>query len=94
VETTIPVFSGMSGGPAFWRPDPGTNLIAFGVVSSDQEDPIAGEPSKFDEYQAGSTIIAPLKVEHVERDELESRFRIVLPYVDAVVVRSQGGFER
>ena len=60
VETTIPVFSGMSGGPAVHYGSEGSRIHAFGLVCSD---PDIDGPNKMDRSVAGSSIIALLPVQ-------------------------------
>ena len=59
IETTIPVFSGMSGGPALYYGEPGMPMRAFGLVCSD---PDLDGPGKMDRSIAGRSIIALLPV--------------------------------
>lgn len=63
VETTIPVFGGMSGGSACLYPKPGGKLLSFGVVSSDSDD---YTDKKNDRTQTGSSIISLISPESVE----------------------------
>jgi hypothetical protein len=60
IETSIPVFSGMSGGPAFLLPEPGAPIVPFGFIS---HDPDAPDDAKNDRSLAGSSIISLLPYE-------------------------------
>lgn len=57
IETTVPVYSGMSGGPVFSFGNPGAPIRPFGLVCSD---PDPDGPVKQDRSQAGSSIISLL----------------------------------
>jgi len=62
IETTIPVYSGMSGGPVFAFGQPGQPMRPIGLVCSD---PDIDGPDKEDRTKAGSSIVAmlPCRVE-------------------------------
>jgi hypothetical protein len=75
LETTIPVFGGMSGGPAFLVPEPGSPILPFGLITSDPEtDP----EEKNDRSQPGNTVISllPLHVETVDPNRQIARLRL------------------
>lgn len=57
VETSIPVFPGMSGGPVFKIGRPNAPMKPFGIVSSD----IDGVDDKFDRTAQGASIAALLR---------------------------------
>lgn len=57
LETTIPVFPGMSGGPVFLLPEKGAPIIPFGLVSSD---PDAPDEEKDNPKIPGSSIVSLL----------------------------------
>jgi Trypsin-like peptidase domain len=60
IETSIPVFAGMSGGPVFQNYGPGQDMIPFGLLSSDPDEPVA---LKNDRNRAGSSIVSLLSHE-------------------------------
>jgi len=60
IETSIPVFSGMSGGPVFKMGEEGEFIKPFGIISSDPE---AEYEQKNDRSIKGSTIVSLLKVD-------------------------------
>lgn len=60
-ETSIPVYSGMSGSPVFWY-EPDRPLTAIGLVCSD---PDLDGPNKDDRRIAGRSLVACLPVERV-----------------------------
>ncbi len=60
IETSIPVYSGMSGGPAFLIPEKGQEMIMFGLISNDPDVP---DELKRDRSLAGSSIIAMLPID-------------------------------
>jgi hypothetical protein len=61
IETTIPVFGGMSGGPVFRVPEhDGQDIVPFGLVSSDPEEPVS---VKNDRSRAGASILSLLPLE-------------------------------
>jgi hypothetical protein len=66
VETTIPVFPGMSGGPACLAPKLGASIVPFGFISSDPDEPAA---AKNDRSRAGSSIISLLPSEMLNETE-------------------------
>lgn len=57
IETTVPVYSGMSGGPVFSFGNLGAPIRPFGLVCSD---PDPDGPVKQDRSRAGSSIISVL----------------------------------
>jgi hypothetical protein len=57
VETSIPIYGGMSGGPAFLLPPPGGEIVPFGVLTSDPDDPA---DLKLDRSRSGSSIVSQL----------------------------------
>jgi Trypsin-like peptidase domain len=57
IETSIPVFPGMSGGPAFYLGKEGEAILPFGVVSSDF---LTDREKRYDRSTPGSSIIALL----------------------------------
>lgn len=65
IETSIPVYSGMSGGPVFHFDGGAGPMRVFGVVCSDP-DPDPDTAAKQDRSIAGRSIVAvlPTKVEH------------------------------
>jgi len=67
IETTIPVFAGMSGGPVFQVSDQA--ITPFGIVCSDPDEPVA---LKNDRSRAGSSIISLLRHE-IANDTDEER---------------------
>lgn len=76
IESSIPVFPGMSGGPVFLMPDDGNGeLKPFGLISTDPE-PEAAEESeknlkkdpKDDDKQPGASIFSMLPLQMVEQD--------------------------
>lgn len=76
IETTVPVYSGMSGGPAFSFRNPGDPIRPFGLVCSD---PDPDGPVKQDRSQAGSSIISllPCQVAVSENGQLKVRFEFL-----------------
>lgn len=62
IETSIPVFPGMSGGLAFEIPEPGGTIRAFGVLSGDPEATI---DQKRHRWKAGASIVALLPVDEI-----------------------------
>lgn len=60
VETSIPVFPGMSGGPALLLGDPGKAVCAFGLISSDSN---GSDEEKSNSSQPGNAIVALLNAE-------------------------------
>lgn len=66
IETSIPVFGGMSGGPVFLLPERGMELVPFALISSDPKEP---DEVKNDRSQAGSSIMAMLPLRLVSEDE-------------------------
>lgn len=78
IETTIPVFGGMSGSPAGLIPEQnGQTFVPFGVVSSDPDEPVA---IKNDRSRPGSSIISLLPVEIA--NDTEVRREITLKLMD------------
>lgn len=57
IETTIPVFPGMSGGPVMRLGNAGEPMMPFGVISSDPEVPLE---QKNNRLVAGNSIVAVL----------------------------------
>ncbi|MBX9615122.1 MAG: trypsin-like peptidase domain-containing protein [Caulobacteraceae bacterium] len=57
VETTIPVFGGMSGGLACLLPEAGQPIAPFGFISTDPEEP---EEQKMDRSKPGNSILGCL----------------------------------
>jgi len=83
LETTIPVFPGMSGGPVFCLPEADRPINPFGLISSDPEEPIN---LKNDRSRAGSSIVSLLPHEIVS-DTGEKR-EIVIELSDAYFARN------
>tara|TARA_R110002050_G_scaffold504_18_gene3429 strand:+ start:2297 stop:3115 length:819 start_codon:yes stop_codon:yes gene_type:complete len=69
VETNIPVFSGMSGGPVFIIPDDDEDMIPFGLVSFDPEP--EGVSAKYDRSIAGRSVAAmlPTRITEITTDK-------------------------
>lgn len=74
LETTIPVFGGMSGGPVMRLGADGQRMMPFGIVSSDAE----GETDKNDPSVAGSLIVAllPIKAKPLPNGQQELEFAL------------------
>ncbi|KAB1071207.1 trypsin-like peptidase domain-containing protein [Methylobacterium planeticum] len=75
IETTVPAFGGMSGGPAFiYARD--TTVRPFGLISSDQRDD--DDPAKNDRSIPGSAILAllPIRIENQGGGKQEVFFTI------------------
>jgi len=68
VETSIPVYPGMSGSPVMLMMAEGEPMKPFGVVSSDPKDE---DTIKLDRSTAGSSIVALIKPQHVQHDGAE-----------------------
>jgi hypothetical protein len=62
IETTIPIFNGMSGGPAFLIPEGNADIVPFGLISHDPESEISIE-QKNDRSQSGASIAACLPID-------------------------------
>lgn len=76
VETSIPVFGGMSGGPVFLLPERGMEFVPFALISYDPEEP---DEVKNDRSKAGSSIMAVLPLEFDSEDKDNKRhFKIRL----------------
>ncbi|WP_310609244.1 serine protease [Limnohabitans sp.] len=73
IETTVPAYSGMSGGPVFSFGNPGAPMRPFGLVCSD---PDQDGSEKQDRSRAGSSIISilPCQVEKNEHSQRTVRF--------------------
>jgi hypothetical protein len=85
VETTIPVFGGMSGGPAYLVPEPGASIVPFGFISHDPNpDESIGE--KNDRSQAGSSIISLLP--HEISNETEEKRDVIFRLANVSFVRN------
>lgn len=63
ITTSIPVYSGMSGGPVFQLDEDGAPMRAFGIVCSDLEE--SDGPIKQDRSFIGSSVVA-LLAPHIE----------------------------
>lgn len=84
VETTIPVFGGMSGGPAFlWGGDGPPR--AFGFISSDPEDPELNGAAKHDFSVAGRSTVAILSNESEETLRADKVVSLRLGPIDSVL---------
>lgn len=68
VETSIPIYPGMSGSPVMLVVGEGEIMKPFGVVSSDPQDE---DVVKLDRSIAGSSIVALIKPQHVHNDGAE-----------------------
>lgn len=64
IETSIPVFAGMSGGPAFFIPKPNGELEAFGLISGDPEETAELKQHR---WHRGSSIMAVLPITKFEK---------------------------
>ncbi len=62
IETTIPIFSGMSGGPVFNLGKDGEKIEPFGILCTDPDEP---DELKNDRSRAGSSIVSLLPLEIV-----------------------------
>lgn len=74
IETSIPVYAGMSGGLAFLMPERDQEMIVFGLISSDPDEP---EELKRDRSRAGASIIAmlPMNITNDTADKRDVRFQ-------------------
>jgi hypothetical protein len=63
VETTIPVYFGMSGGPAMHYDETGSKMRVFGFVTSDLDE---DSPRKQDRSIAGRSIISKIPCESID----------------------------
>jgi hypothetical protein len=88
IETTIPVFAGMSGGPVFQTSKPGQSMTPFGLVCSDPDEPVA---LKNDRSRAGSSILSLLSHE-ITNDTDEER-KVLFKLANIGVARN-AEFER
>lgn len=68
VETTIPVFDGMSGGPMFLMPEVGGDIVPFGLISSDPESN-GSIQQKNDRSIPGASIAACLPISEINFDD-------------------------
>jgi hypothetical protein len=84
VETSIPVFGGMSGGPVMLF-EPGKSIMPFGLVSSDPED----ETDKNDRSQSGRLIVALLPIKVTKLDSGQQEVELNLTLTKQVVVNSE-----
>lgn len=85
VETTIPVFGGMSGGPAFiWTAPPEFPKV-FGLVSSDPEDPANDASLKNDFSVPGRSTAVAFPIEDGGLRETDQHFLIRIGPLDAVI---------
>ncbi|CUJ74877.1 trypsin-like peptidase domain-containing protein [Achromobacter kerstersii] len=75
IETSIPVFSGMSGGPVIRYGTTGP-MVAFGLVSSD---PDLDDDRKNDTHVEGRSIVAKLPVFQQSRGSGEANVEILMP---------------
>lgn len=88
IETTVPVYSGMSGGPVFSRGNPGEPMRPFGLVCSD---PDPDGPTKQDRSQAGSSIISLLPSQVTMNEQGQRTVKFKLPKAEvAGLFASQG----
>ena len=80
IETTVPVYSGMSGGPVFSFGNSGDAMRPFGLVCSD---PDPDGPLKQDRSRAGSSLISllPCQLGTNERGQRTAKF--VFPQAEA-----------
>jgi len=76
VETTIPVFPGMSGSPVFHAGSDGEPMRAFGLVCCD---PFEIEQDRYDTTQPGSSIVALLPCEVETQADGKRMVRFSLP---------------
>jgi hypothetical protein len=83
IETTIPVFPGMSGGPACLNPQPNTSIVPFGFISSDPDESVA---AKNDRSRAGSSIINLLP--HEVSNETENKRDVIFRLANISFVRN------
>jgi hypothetical protein len=83
VETTIPVFPGMSGGPACLSPQPNASIVPFGFISSDPDESVA---AKNDRSRAGSSIISLLP--HEISNETKEKRDVIFRLADVSFVRN------
>lgn len=79
IETTVPVYSGMSGGPVFSFGNPGDPIRPFGLVCSD---PDQDGPVKRDRSQAGSSIISLLPCQVAMNEYGQRTVRFEFPQVE------------
>lgn len=82
-ETTIPVFGGMSGGPAFLWGDSAPTV--FGFISSDPEDPITDGELKHDFSTAGLSTVMILPTEQQVTSGHDRHVSVRIGPIDAVV---------
>jgi len=80
IETSIPVFPGMSGGPVFRVGSAGEQILPFGLISSDSESDVE---TKNNRLISGATIVALLGAELVQKSMQENHavLRLNAPYV-------------
>ena len=83
VETTIPVFFGMSGGPACLAPEPNAPVVPFGFISTDLDE---SDAFKNDRSRAGSSIIGLLP--HEISDEAENKRNAMFRLANVSFVRN------
>lgn len=76
IETTVPVYSGMSGGPVFSFGNPGAFMRPFGLVCSD---PDQDGPVKQDRSKAGSSIISILPCQVAKNEHGQRTVRFEFP---------------
>jgi hypothetical protein len=77
IETTIPVFGGMSGGPAFLVPEPGKSIVPFGFISHDPKSEESID-EKNHRSRAGSAIISvlPHEISNEMGEKRDVRFHL------------------
>lgn len=80
IETTVPVYSGMSGGPVFSFGNPRDPIRPFGLVCSD---PDQDGPLKQDRSQAGSSIISLLPCQVAMNENGQRKVRFEFPQAEA-----------
>lgn len=88
IETTVPVYSGMSGGPVFAFANPGDPMRPFGLVCSD---PDPDGPVKQDRSKAGSSLISLLPCQVAMNDHDQRTVKFAFPQAEAAgLFASQG----
>jgi hypothetical protein len=88
-ETSIPVYSGMSGSPVFWY-SPGAPLAAVGLVCSDPDE---DGPHKNDRSRAGRSLVACLPVQRVS-GSLEGKQELQISFTPTAGSGSFSGLSR
>ncbi len=91
IETTVPVYSGMSGGPVFLFGNPGDPMRPFGLVCSDPDE---DGPLKQDRSHAGSSIISLLPCQVAIDEHGQRTVRFEFPQAEAAglfIAKAKGG---